>query len=107
MALVAAGNLPPPRTLSVFDNLQNHLAISARGDRVEDRANRFRSATLFAYDQAEVLFRHTQFEHRGSVALRLLHVHRVRVVHQLLCEELNELLHWIAPMRGIASSGDR
>ncbi len=34
-----------------------------------------------------------------GLALRLLHLHRVRIVYQLLRDELNELLHGVIPLK--------
>ena len=42
---------------------------------------------------SEVFLRYPQLEHRGGIALCLLHLHCIRIVYQLLCDELNELLH--------------
>ena len=47
----------------------------------------------------EISLRNPQLEHRGSLALSLLDLHRVRIVYQLLCDELNELLHGVTPLK--------
>src|ERR1035437_795053 len=91
----------------VLDDLENNLAVGARGDRIQNRADRLRGPPLLADHAPQIFLRHPQFNYRGGIALRLLHVHRVRIVYQLLCEELNELLHGIAPLQRVASGGDR
>src|SRR5216683_7032303 len=107
----ARGGQDLPSTASsallIFDNLEHDFATVPRRDRIEDRTDRFRRATLFANHAPQVLFRHPQFKYRGGIALRLLHIHRLRFVHQLLSEELNEILHRMSPMQRVASSGDR
>src|SRR5208337_2440182 len=83
---------------SLYD-FNNNPAVLPRCDRAQNRANRFCGTTLLADHPSEVFLRNPQFEHRGGLALRLLHLHRVRIVYQLLCDELNELLHGITPLK--------
>src|SRR5271169_856632 len=87
--------------LLIFDDFEHNLTIGPRGHRVEDRADRFGGAPLLADYPPQVFLRHPQLKHRGSVALGLLDLDRVRIVDQLLRQELYELLHgWLLP-RGV------
>src|SRR5580658_7885727 len=82
--------------LFIFDDFEDNLTIGPRGYRVEDRADRFSGTPLLADHPPQVFLRHPQLKHRGSIALGLLDFDRVRIVDQLLRQELYELLHgWL------------
>src|SRR5271156_6633067 len=56
-------------------------------------------AQVFGDHSTEIFLRNPQLEHRGSLALSFLDLHSVRIVYQLLCDELNELLHGVTPLK--------
>src|SRR5207253_885920 len=67
----------------LFDDLEDDLAIRARRGGIQDGANRFRRATLFPDDPAQVLLRHLQLEDRRGVTLGLFHLYRVGIVDEV------------------------
>src|SRR5271170_7792143 len=83
---------------SLYD-FKSDLEVLPPCDRVHNRANRFCGTALLADHPSEIFLRNPQLEHRGSLALRLLDLHSIRIVYQLLCDELNELLHGVTPLK--------
>src|SRR5713226_9831557 len=83
---------------SLYD-FKSNAAVLPRCDRAYSRANRFCDTALLADHPSEVFPRNPQLEHRGGLALRLLHLRRIGIVYQLLRDELNELLHGVIPLK--------
>src|SRR5579871_349837 len=64
---IACGN-----HLLVFDDFQHDFAVGARGDRIEDGANRLCGSALLADHASEVFLGDPQFKYRSGIALGLL-----------------------------------
>src|SRR6185369_4075967 len=71
------------RRLLVLDDLQNDFAIGARSGGVQNGADGFGGAALFADDAPEILAGHLELEDGRGVTLRLFDLDGVRIVDEV------------------------
>ena len=72
-------------------NLEQHATALAHAARSDDRSQRRAMRPLPADDLADVVGRHVQPDDEHVVAILLLDPNCIRVVHELSCEERDEL----------------